>query len=66
MWSFCTRPDFIPRPKAATLPARIHLFFLPLPPYSPELNPVEGLWDQVQDCTGNRRHARTWTNWKPH
>jgi transposase len=46
---------FHPRPKAATLPARIHL--LPLPPYSPELNPVEGLWDQVQDCSCNRRHA---------
>jgi transposase len=46
---------FHPRPRAATLPARIHL--LPLPPYSPELNPVEGLWDQVQDCTCNRRHA---------
>jgi transposase len=46
---------FHPRPKAATLPARIHL--LPLPPYSPELNPVEGLWDQVQDGTCNRRHA---------
>jgi len=27
-----------------------------LPPYSPELNPVEGLWDQVQDVTCNRRH----------
>jgi transposase len=25
-----------------------------LPPYSPELNPVEGLWDQVQDVTCNR------------
>jgi hypothetical protein len=37
------------------LPARIHL--LPLPPYSPELNPVEGLWDQTQDVTGNRRFA---------
>jgi transposase len=46
---------FHPRPAAAALPARIHL--LPLPPYSPELNPVEGLWDQVQDCTCNRRHA---------
>jgi putative transposase len=46
---------FHPRPGAAGLPARIHL--LPLPPYSPELNPVEGLWDQVQDCTCNRRHA---------
>lgn len=31
----------VPRPGDACLPARIHL--LPLPPYSPELNPVEGL-----------------------
>jgi hypothetical protein len=46
---------FHPQPKAAGWPARIHL--LPLPPYSPELNPVEGLWDQVQDGTCNRRHA---------
>jgi transposase len=43
---------FHPRPGDPTLPARIHL--LPLPPYSPELNPVEGLWDQVQDVTCNR------------
>jgi len=43
---------FHPRPGDPALPARIHL--LPLPPYSPELNPVEGLWDQVQDVTCNR------------
>jgi len=46
---------FHPRPGAAALPARIHL--LPLPPYSPELNPVEGLWDQTQDVTCNRHFA---------
>ena len=46
---------FHPRPGAAGLPARLHL--LPLPPYSPELNPVEGLWDQVQDVTCNRHFA---------
>lgn len=46
---------FHPRPGDATLPARIHL--LPLPPYSPELNPVEGLWDQAQDVTCNRHYA---------
>jgi transposase len=46
---------FHPRPEAAALPARIHL--LPLPPYSPELNPVEGLWDQTQDVTCNRHFA---------
>ena len=46
---------FHPRPGDAQLPARIHL--LPLPPYSPELNPVEGLWDQVQDVTCNRHFA---------
>jgi transposase len=46
---------FHPRPGDATLPARIHL--LPLPPYSPELNPVEGLWDQAQDVTCNQHFA---------
>src|ERR1035437_2649707 len=33
---------FHPRADDAGLPARIHL--LPLPPYSPELKPIEGLW----------------------
>lgn len=46
---------FHPRAGAAALPERIHL--LPLPPYSPELNPIEGLWDQVQDVTCNQRHT---------
>jgi transposase len=46
---------FHPRPADAALPAHIHL--LPLPPYSPELNPVEGLWDQTQDVTCNRHFA---------
>ena len=46
---------FHPRPGDAQLPARMHL--LPLPPYSPELNPVEGLCDQTQDVTGNRHFA---------
>jgi transposase len=46
---------FHPRAGDVGLPARIHL--LPLPPYSPELNPIEGLWDQVQDLTCNRRQA---------
>jgi transposase len=45
---------FHPREGDPRLPNRIHL--LPLPPYSPELNPIEGLWDQVQDVTCNRRH----------
>lgn len=45
---------FHPRPEAP-LPPRIHL--LPLPPYSPELNPVEGLWDQLKDTLGNRLFA---------
>ena len=46
---------FHSRPGDATLPEGIHL--LPLPPYSPELNPVEGLWDQTQDVTCNRHFA---------
>ena len=46
---------FHPRANDPALPQRIHL--LPLPPYSPELNPIEGLWDQVQDRTCNQRHV---------
>ena len=33
------------------------IFFVFLPAYSPELNPTEGLWDQLQDRTCNRRHT---------
>ena len=43
---------FHPTAEDPTRPAHMHL--LPLPPYSPELNPVEGLWDQVKDVLCNR------------
>jgi transposase len=43
---------FHPTDEDRTRPEHIHL--LPLPPYSPELNPVEGLWDQVKDGLCNR------------
>lgn len=31
-----------------------HIHLLPLPPYSPELNPVERLWDIMKDRIANR------------
>lgn len=34
------------------VPERIHL--ITLPPYSPELNPIEKLWDCIQDYTANK------------
>ena len=40
-----------PKPGEERLPARLSL--VPLPPYCPELNPVEGLWDQVKDRLAN-------------
>jgi transposase len=43
---------FHPAGATALVPTRIHL--LRLPAYSPELNPVEGLWDQMKDCLCNR------------
>ena len=43
---------FHPKAGAHPLPERIHL--VQLPPYSPELNPVEKLWDQLKDEIGNR------------
>jgi transposase len=43
---------FHPRAGNPALPARIHVLLLP--PYSPELNPVEKLWDQVKDAICNQ------------
>ena len=48
----CDQAGFHPRARDPQLPARRHL--LPLPPARPELNPVEGLWDQVHAVTCNR------------
>ena len=42
---------FHPQPKLHAVPARIHL--LPLPPYSPELNPVEVIGDVIKDRIAN-------------
>lgn len=36
----------------AALPANVRI--VTLPPYSPELNPVEKLWDQIKDVLCNR------------
>jgi len=36
------------------VPANVRL--LPLPPYSPELNPVEGLGDMIKDALANKLH----------
>jgi len=38
-------------PELHKIPARIHV--LPLPPYSPELNPVEAIGDLIKDRIGN-------------
>jgi len=38
------------RPGDERLPGRIHI--VPLPPYSPELNPCEQLWDVLKDTEG--------------
>jgi transposase len=42
---------FHPRAGDPSVPAHVHL--LPLPPYSPELNPVEALGDLIKDRIGN-------------
>ena len=40
-----------PKPEDPTLPEQVSL--LPLPPYWPELNPVEGLWDRGKERVAN-------------
>ena len=47
--------DFHLRDGAARLPARVRI--IDLPPYSPELNPCEQLWDIVKDDIANRIYA---------
>jgi hypothetical protein len=42
---------FHPDPKLPAVPARIH--WVPLPPYSPELNPVEIIGDVIKDRIAN-------------
>ncbi|MDD5463261.1 MAG: transposase [Methylococcales bacterium] len=39
--------------RALSLPT--HLYLLPLPPYSPELNPVEHLWDELREKAFHNR-----------
>jgi transposase len=46
---------FHPRDGAAGLPDNLRL--LALPAYSPELNPIEKLWDQLKDHLCNRVYA---------
>ena len=46
---------FHPQDGAAGLPENVRL--LPLPSYSPELNPIEGLWDQLKDSLCNKVFA---------
>ena len=43
---------FHQKPGDATLPPNIHL--LPLPSYSPELNPAEKAWEFIRDEIGNK------------
>ena len=45
--------------KQLRLPDNISL--LPLPPYSPELNPMENIWDYLR---GNRLSARVWDSYE--
>jgi transposase len=43
---------FHPKPGVHTLPEHVHV--ITLPPYSPELNPVENLWDLLRDEVCNQ------------
>jgi transposase len=43
---------FHPRDGESSVPANVRL--LGLPPYSPELNPVEGLGDRIKDAVSNK------------
>jgi transposase len=46
---------FHPDDHSPLLPENVRI--IKLPPYSPELNPVEGLWDQLRDAIANKVFA---------
>ena len=46
---------FYPDDQSPLLP--VNLRIIKLPPYSPELNPVEGPWDQLRDAIANKVFA---------
>lgn len=48
MWD---QAGFHQKPAASEVPSQVRL--LPLPPYCPELNPMEKLWDMVKRHVGN-------------
>ncbi len=52
MSSFRTGPVFIVPENDPRLPANVRI--ITLPAYSPELNPVEKLWDHMKDEICNR------------
>ena len=43
--------EFYPKPELHVVPEQVHL--VALPPYSPELNPVEAIGDVIKDRIGN-------------
>ncbi|MBP1777093.1 MAG: transposase family protein [candidate division NC10 bacterium] len=53
--------------KAKTLVIPDNIRLLPLPPYAPELNPQEHVWDELREKEFPNRVSTTWTrssgNW---
>ena len=55
----CDQAGWHQRGKRLRLPDNVSL--LPLPPYSPELNPMENIWDYLR---GNRLSSRIWDSYE--
>jgi len=43
--------------RSKTLPIPENIFLIHLPPYSPELNPVEHIWDYIREQKGFNNHS---------
>jgi len=48
--------------KSFALPENLRLHFLP--PYSPELNPQEHIWDELREKHFHTRRSTAWTHWR--
>ena len=51
----CDGAGFHPEDHSPVAPQNVRI--IKLPPHSPELNPVEGLWDQMRDAIANKVFA---------
>jgi len=57
--------DGAPNHRCSDLAVPDNITLLYLPPYSPELNPKENLWDEIREKSSRTMHSNPWTPCAP-